>query len=322
MEDAAALVFERPYPSANSVLIRGPAPILIDPGFGSDMDSLIEWLQANGLRPDELACVVNTHYHSDHVGGNHVLQHQFGRPIAAHADDAALVNRRAPSVCAAEWLRQPVESYTVDRSLHDGATLDAGESRWTVLHTPGHTDGHISLYEPESRVLIGGDAVHASDVGWLNPYREHVDSLERSLDSLRKLEALSPRIVFSGHGPVITDPAAAFDGARRRLERWRSDPSGMAWHAAKRIFAYALMIEDGIAEADVDTYLNAAPWARDIAAQPFSMTPGEWTPVLVAEMLRSGAAAWTGGRLVACGTHTAPPRGWARTPTVPAQWCD
>lgn len=320
--DAPVVVLERPYPSANAVLIRGNGAILVDPGFGSDVDSLLTWLRATGVQPDALELVVNTHYHSDHVGANHALQKRFGRRIATHDIDAALINRRAQSACAAEWLRQPVESYTVDRPLHDGDTLDTGASRWTVLHTPGHTDGHASLYDARSRILIGGDVVHATDLGWLNPYTESADSLETSLDSLRRLEALSPRLVISGHGPVITEPLAAFERARLRLERWQSDPEAMAWHAAKRIFAYALMIEDGIADGDVASYLDTSPWVHDVAAQPFGMTAAEWTPVLLDEMLRSGAAAWSDGRLVARAPHAAPPRGWARTPTTPSRWGD
>jgi len=312
--------FERPYPSANAVLLRGPAPILVDPGFGSDVQPLIGWLREQGVAPERLALVVNTHYHSDHVGGNHVLQTDFGAAIAAHTIEADAVNRRDPGACAAVWLRQPVEAYDVGRSLIADDVLDTGETKWQVLHTPGHTRGHVSLYDPVTRALIGGDVVHATDVGWLNPYGEDADSLEQSLDTLDRIAALAPAVILSGHGPAVVDPQAALESARRRLTRWRSDPEGAAWHAAKRIFAYALMIEDGLPTDAVAPYLAASPWVHDLAAIPFSMPADDFATLLVDTMLQSKAIEWRGDRLTARSPHVAPSSGWASSPTEPSAW--
>jgi glyoxylase-like metal-dependent hydrolase (beta-lactamase superfamily II) len=66
----------------------------------------------------DLALVVNTHWHADHVGGNATLQ-AAGAGIAAGAADAAALARRAPSCCVAEYLDQPVAAYTVDQPLHN-----------------------------------------------------------------------------------------------------------------------------------------------------------------------------------------------------------
>lgn len=312
--------FERPYPSANAILLLGPAPILVDPGFGSDVQSLIAWLRDQGVAPEELALVVNTHYHSDHVGGNHILQTEFGATIAAHAIDAGIVNRRDLAACAAVWLRQPVEAYDVKRSLNEGDVLDTGETKWQVLHTPGHTRGHVSLFDPVARVLIGGDVVHATDVGWLNPYGEGADTLEVSLGTLDRIASLAPNVILSGHGPAVVDPQAALGSAVRRLTRWRTDPEGAAWHAAKRIFAYALMIENGMSRDEVAPYLAASPWMHDLAAAPFNMPPVDFATLLVETMLKAKAIDWRGGRLTARSAHVAPPRGWSVGPTEPAMW--
>ena len=66
--------FQRRYPSANCVLLHGERPVLVDPGFGSDTDALLAWLATQGTPPQTLSLIVNTHHHSDHVGGNHRLQ--------------------------------------------------------------------------------------------------------------------------------------------------------------------------------------------------------------------------------------------------------
>lgn len=312
--------FERPYPSANAILLRGTAPVLVDPGFGSDFPALAGWLLDLGVFPEHLALIVNTHYHSDHVGGNHTLQQRYGIDVAAHVHDALMVNRRDANACAAEWLRQPVESYVVNRPLREGDVIDTGMAQWEVIHTPGHTVGHISLYERTRGVLIAGDTAHASDVGWLNFAIEGVDSLTRSIESVVRLNALAPTIALSGHGPAIADPKAAFASALRRFERWRSDPEAAAWHAAKRIFAFAMMIEGGIPADRVAPYLATSPWVHSFAEAPFAITPLAFADALTDEMLRSGAATWRKDRLIARAPHTPTDARWPRSATVPSMW--
>src|SRR5688500_2497846 len=119
--------FQRKFPSANMVLVSGPRPVLIDSGFGSDFADTVQLLESAGVHPSDLQMVVNTHYHGDHVGGNHGLQQTYDVPIAAHHWEGKLVNRRDRDACASEWLRQPIEPYTVDHLLKDGDEIDTGE---------------------------------------------------------------------------------------------------------------------------------------------------------------------------------------------------
>lgn len=320
MTQEAVAFFERPYPSANAALLRGERPILVDSGFGSDVGELEAWLQTQGVSPQHLALVVNTHHHSDHVGGNHALQQRYALPVAAHAWEADLVNRRDPEACVAAWLRQPVEQYRVNRELREGDVLDTGSVTWQVLHTPGHTLGHVSLYARQEQVLVVGDAVHLGDVGWLNPYREGVNALGRAVETLDRLSELDVRLAFPGHGPALHNPSAVFAAGRARLEAWRAAPEKIAWHACKRIFAFALMIEGGQTEAEVERYLLSSPWCQDHATHAFGLEPYAFVPLLLQEMVRSGAAQWQDGRLVAHGEHRMPQPGWASGATAPGQW--
>lgn len=161
--------FERVFPSANMVLIAGANPVLVDSGYGSDLALTEDLLRRAGAPPESLSLIVNTHYHSDHVGGNHGLQTRYGLPIATYHSEAEVVNRRDAQACSARWLDQPVEPYQVDRSLADGDEIDTGDVVLQVLHVRGHTAGHIALYEPNDGVLITGDALEPHDVGWINP---------------------------------------------------------------------------------------------------------------------------------------------------------
>ena len=312
--------FPRRFPSANMVLVRGERPVLIDTGFGSDLPATEALLREAGLPAQRLYLIVNTHYHSDHVGGNHGLQERHGLPIAAHRWEAALVNRRDPAACSCDWLGQPVESYRIDRLLEDGDVINAGGPLLQVLHTPGHSLGHISLYAPDDRVLILGDTVHGDDVAWINPFCEGAGAVHRALHTLDRLAALPVAWACSGHGPALDDFPTAIDSGRRRLERFLAEPEKMAWHGLKRTFAYALMLADGIAEAEVRPYLGRCPWLHDYSHHIFRVDPADFIEMVLAEMLRSGAAAWKDGRLQALAPYTPPAPGWLRTPGRPALW--
>lgn len=143
------------------------------------------------------------------------------------------MNRRDREACGVEWLDQPIEPYRVDRTLSEGDELDAGGTVLRVLHTTGHTLGHVSLYAPEEETLLLGDAVHGDDVAWLNPFREGVGAAQRALESLDRLAALPARRAFSGHGPEILALPDAIDTGRRRYERWLAEPEKACWHACK-----------------------------------------------------------------------------------------
>jgi hydroxyacylglutathione hydrolase len=240
---------ERPFPSSNMVVIAGDEQVLVDTGYGSDLARTEGLLAESGIGPADLSLVVNTHHHSDHVGGNAGLQGRYGLPVAAHRWEAQMVNSRDPEACSAHWLDQPIEPYRVDVWLSEGDQIDAGGVRLEVLHTPGHTLGHLSLWEPEERVLILGDAAHADDVAWINPYREGAGAIGRAMESVERLAGLKARWACSGHGPAIVEPERALDAARERYEGWLERPESAAWHACKRIAAYALMIRDGLPEA-------------------------------------------------------------------------
>jgi hydroxyacylglutathione hydrolase len=311
---------ERPFPSANMVVIAGSKPVLVDSGYGSDLTRTEGLLAEQGIDAAGLSLVVNTHYHSDHVGGNARLQGSYGVPVAAHRWEAEVVNRRDPEACSAEWLDQPVEPYRVDLSLSEGDEIDAGDVRLRVLHTPGHTLGHISLWEPKERVLIVGDAAHADDVGWINPYREGTGAIERAAESVERLRSLGAVWACSGHGSPAEDPAAVLSAVGERYRRWSDKPESAAWHACKRIAAYALIIRGGLSEAEATSYFASRRWAREFARSAFSAEPEEFAEDLLAELLRSGAAQWRDGRLLAQVPHHEPAdEGPLRAPW-PRQW--
>jgi len=289
---------QRPFPDANLLLLPGRNAALIDSGFVGHAAQTADWVQA---RTVQLGLVVNTHWHSDHVGGNGLLQAR-GAGVAAAVTDADAVARRDPGCCQAEYLDQPVAPYTVDEPLRDGQVMQLGDTEWQVICTPGHTPGHLCLWQPDERLLVVGDALSDYDVGWVNTALDGPGAAVTALASLQRLRDLSPRVLIPAHGPVPADTAAALAAALRRAERLVDDPDGAVWYGLRRVFGYALMIRGGIPAREVESYLHQRAWLTD-AARLLGRVPDALAAELVESMLRSGSVIVRDGRVRAAAEH-------------------
>lgn len=289
---------QRPFPDANLLLVHGREPALVDSGFVGHAADTAAWARAQA---GDVALVVNTHWHSDHVGGNALLQ-AGGAGIAASAPDADAVTRRDLGCCVAEYLDQPVAPYTVDVALDDGQVVRLGDVDWQVVRTPGHTPGHLSLWEPEERLLVVGDALSDYDVGWVNTALDGPDAAATALASLTRLADLDPRVLLTAHGPIPADTGAAVAAAQRRAQRLVDDPAGAVWYGARRIFAFGLMIRDGIPTDAVEPYLHQRAWLAD-AATTLGRGVEDLAVELVDAMVDSGAVVVRDGRLRAAAEY-------------------
>lgn len=289
---------QRPFPDANLLLLPGRNSALVDSGFVGHADRTAAWVHGHVAR---LKLVVNTHWHADHVGGNSLLQ-SMGAGVAASVADAHAINRRDPGCCVAEYLDQPVAPYSVDDPLKDGQSLPLGDTDWQVIRTPGHTPGHLCLWEPGERLLVVGDALSDYDVGWVNTALDGPDAAATALASLHRLVDLAPRVILPAHGPIPTDAGAAMAGAIRRAQRLVDDPDGALWYGARRIFAYALMIRGGIPTEQIEPYLHQRAWLID-AARLLRRTTEEFATELIDSMIGSGAVAIRDGRTYAAAEH-------------------
>jgi glyoxylase-like metal-dependent hydrolase (beta-lactamase superfamily II) len=286
----------RLFPSCNLTWLAGPRPILVDTGFGSDLDATL------GTLPGEPALVFNTHWHSDHVGGNAGLAARLGTPIAASAAEGARVNAGDPEAFASDWLDQPVEPYRVDRLVEPGERLQTGCVTLRAVPAAGHSPGQVALFEDRSRVLIAGDAILAADVSWINPCLDGAEALETAIATVERIGLLDARVAVAGHGEVIDDVAGCVRRSLERLRLWRRDPARMALHGCRRIFGFALMIHGGVARSDLLPYLMARRWIHSFAPLA-GLSPEELAARLVSDLAGSGAARWERGRLVSTVPH-------------------
>lgn len=172
-------------------LIYGNSVCLIDAGFaGSDVE-LFDYLKKTGRNPHDITMLIQTHAHPDHIGGSPAIKKVSGCRVAAHRsakpwiEDVESQFRERPTPNFRAFVKGPVE---VDVVLQDGDDIDIGEGRSVkVLHTPGHSQGSISLLFEEEGALFSGDAIPAKgDV----PIYEDVLTSIRSIRRLKEIEGL------------------------------------------------------------------------------------------------------------------------------------
>jgi glyoxylase-like metal-dependent hydrolase (beta-lactamase superfamily II) len=171
--------------------------IVIDPS--DDAPAILAAVGERGV-----AVIVLTHKHFDHIGAVRDLIAATGAPLLSHADDAA--DLAHPSTTGGEMFGFLQTAPEPDRLLVDGDTVEAGELRLTVLHTPGHTPGGICLFAENphgSPHLFAGDTLFAGSVGRTDFPGGDARALSASI--ARQLAVLPPEtIVHPGHGPDTT----------------------------------------------------------------------------------------------------------------------
>jgi hydroxyacylglutathione hydrolase len=163
--------------------------VVIDPG--GEADRILMTLARSRLK---LRYIINTHGHFDHVGANKRLKDVTGAPILIHRLDAPMLDQLSAS--AASWGLSAEDSPAPDRMLEDGDTVVFGTITLKVLHTPGHTQGGISLFT-DACVFVG-DTLFAGSVGRTDFAGGNAATLKQNIQN--KLFALADDVVvYPGH---------------------------------------------------------------------------------------------------------------------------
>lgn len=170
--------------------------IVIDPG--DEIGKITSLLTKHGLT---VKMIVITHAHIDHIGGAQKLRALTGAPVYMHEADKMLSDHLAEQ---AGWLGiETPEDPGIDTPAREGDVIRAGSIAAEVLHTPGHTQGSISLYLPLESMLIAGDTLFDGSVGRTDLPGGDPAQISRSIRA--KLYTLPENtVVIPGHGVKTT----------------------------------------------------------------------------------------------------------------------
>lgn len=182
---------------SNIYLIMDEVVTLIDSGTGRNFKAVKQNLSNLGLKPSDINLLINTHCHFDHTGGDLDFR-KAGCEVAIHEVEADLLRKGDRFVTMAQSFGIELEPIEVARELRDGDRISLGRTVLEVIHTPGHTQGSISLYEPSHRTLFSGDTVFCGDVGRTDLPTSDGKALGLSI---QKLSHLRLDKLYPGHGP-------------------------------------------------------------------------------------------------------------------------
>lgn len=170
--------------------------IVIDPG--DEIDEILGILDADSLK---VQSIVITHAHIDHIGGAAKLKAATGAPVFMHANDRELYDDLDVQ---AAWLGMPAPERTgIDVAARDGDAIPLGTAVFEVRHTPGHTQGSISLWIPAENKLIAGDTLFRDSIGRTDLPGGDGEKILRSIHE-KLLTLPDDAIVFPGHGQQTT----------------------------------------------------------------------------------------------------------------------
>lgn len=292
-------VLERGWLSANNILLESSdGAALVDSSYVTHVPQTLA-LVRHALGGAPLTRLINTHCHSDHMGGNAALQREYACRTSLPVGEAPLIERWDEQALLLSYADQRAERFRIDDTFAPGDALRLGDLDWQVLAAPGHDPHATMLYSPDERILISGDALWANGFGVLFPQlfgrATTFAETHQTLESIAKLDAA---VVIPGHGRVFTDVDAAIDRAFARLRSYESDVGRLARHCAKAMLMFALLDRRSMPLARLPGYVDDVPILRDLNERYFDWTPTRYAAWLVDDLERARALRRDGDNIV------------------------
>lgn len=174
--------------------------IIIDPGCYDphEKKEMDEFVRSNHLT---VVLLINTHCHIDHVLGNDFVKETYNVPFLTHKNEESLL--RAVKAYAPNYGFSAYREVLPDKFIDEKDDVTWGDSELKVIFLPGHSPGHIGLYNAEQKILISGDVLFDGSVGRTDLPGGDMDTLIESIQ--KKLFVLPDDVtVYSGHGETTT----------------------------------------------------------------------------------------------------------------------
>ncbi len=267
----------------NAYVVEGDeGNLLIDTGWNTPaaFDALKQQLKESGFGFKDINQIVVTHVHPDHYGLAGRITQLSGARLALHEAEINLIDSRyvnfekllqemgeylrrhgtpqkdLPTIQKASlWVKEFVVPVLPEIILKGGEEISIGSFQFEVLWTPGHSLGHICLYEPIRKLLFSGDHILFETTPHIGLHPQSgKNPLGDFINSLKEVENLEVNFVFPGHGPV-------FSGLKQKV--WE-----ILYHHEQRKLAITKAIRDELKTAY--QIANEIPWMPEQGGVAFS----------------------------------------------------
>ncbi len=216
---------------SNAYLLVGARPILVDTGSPNETKAIWAQLRQYNVNFSDLALIIHTHVHSDHMGSTAEIVAEAKCPIAYHPADQPIVTRshngRLKGIGMRGWIMSRIfsdakfEAANADFQLHEDMSLEPFGCDASVLETPGHTHGSISIVTAKGDAIVGDVLMGGFAGGNLLPtkpnYHYFAEDVDQTLRSIDKILARASGSLFVGHGGPLTHRAVT--SWRNRMNR-------------------------------------------------------------------------------------------------------
>ena len=297
---ASMLVLERGWLSANNVVfLEGDGATLVDSGYVTHAAQTVD-LVACALGGRRLDRVINTHSHSDHIGGNAALKAAFDCQIIVPAGLHATIADWDENALLLSPLGQQAARFQHDALIDGGSNIEMGGLNWQAIAVPGHDMEALAYYNPERRILISGDALWENGFGVIFPeLLGEADGLAHTRATLEALSRLPIDVVIPGHGRPFGDIDAAFERAFRRLDQFSRNIEQLAWHAIKVILAFSILERRRLPAGGLTDFMTSLAFADDVNRRYLGLAPDELASRAERELLLVNAIRREDGWLLA-----------------------
>ncbi len=290
-------VFERGWLSSNNILFQGPHEnVLVDTGYMTHAEQTLHLVQ-HALQGQALHRIVNTHLHSDHCGGNALLQQHYASHTSVPASERSKVENWEEEKLSFLATGQRCQRFRLDDVIHPGDRFTWAQLSWQALAAPGHDPHSLIFYCADEEILISADALWQRGFGVIFPELDGEDGFAQTRATLELIASLPVRLVIPGHGAIFSDVVPALEYAFSRLAYLEADPQRNAQNALKVLLKFLLLERQSIALAELPALLASIPLFGSVNKRFLQQIEGAMADWAVQQLVQSRAAQIEAGQL-------------------------
>lgn len=273
--------------------------VLVDTGYSAHAQQTLALLM-DKLQGRNLDVIINTHLHSDHCGGNALLQKNFPfvqtRIPPGQADLVRNWNSQALGYIGTG---QDCPVFSITDTLLPGDVFQIGAQTWQTYSAPGHDPHSLILFSPTCGICITADALWENGFGVVFPEIEDSHGFSEVGATLDLIESLQPSTIFPGHGAPFQDVQSALKRARARLKRFMDSPKNHGLYAAKVLVKFKLLELQKVKIQVFFEWADSATHLHNIHNTYFpDLSFLDWLNFICEELMRSDVAKIDSGFLI------------------------
>jgi len=262
--------------------------VLIDSGYCRDKALTLSRVD-EVLAGQPLHWLINTHCHSDHMGGNAAIRTASGCRISIPRDEAPLIDAWDDRALWLSYAGQRCDRFSFDDTIVSGQMFEWGNLQWRAISAPGHDMAALMFFCEETGILISGDAFWQHGFGIVLPGADRMHRLAATRATLETIADLRVRLVIPGHGDPFTDIGPALERSWQRLDSFERHELRMVRHVLKVMFMFSLIDRRRLAVGELDAYLASVPLYADFNQQYLQLDTVALADLIVGDLERNGA---------------------------------